>query len=341
MTLISCDVGYGFTKVIAANNSRRTLYPSAVAPRRSSGELAAALGSTAPRHALDLHPDRGSPERYWIGQAALDAGASRAWETEASARAGYDVLVLAGAALTGAEGRIELAAGLPLAVWLRGKDERRALRERLEGLAGWVSVDGEPARRLEVARARVYPQALGAAVAALRGLEIGGDGTVCVVDVGYRTTDYLLLSIHGGLPTPDEERSGSIDLGIGRVYDAVRDAVAARTGGFPPPEAVIERAVSGSGAVRFRGTEIDVRRPWESACMELAAEIEYHVRRVWSDALDWADVVVLAGGGAAPLSTHLSLPSMTMVPDPQWANAVGFLALAQAAQAAGPTGPGR
>lgn len=264
-----------------------------------------------------------------VGEATLNAGAARTWATEASARAGYDLLVLTAAALVEAEGDVDLALGLPLGVWIRGKPERKALRSRLEGFGAWISVDGAPARHIEIRSVRVYPQSLGAYLAVMQGSEgwrlVGRP--VGVIDIGYRTCDYLLVTPRGGAPAPDEERSGSVDLGIGQAYDAVRETLASQTGGLPPPESLVEEGIAGSGTLHYRGSEIALRPLWDVACRKLAGEVEAVIRRVWADRVDYLAAIVLAGGGAEAVREYLSLPAVFPVPEAIWANAVGFLTL--------------
>lgn len=82
-----------------------------------------------------------------------------------------------------------------------------------------------------------------------------------VVDVGYRTTDYLLLVPgEGGAALPDEARSGSVDAGRSQVVDAVRADVAAQ-GGVPctPPEGLVEATVSAGEHLTVRGRAVDLR----------------------------------------------------------------------------------
>lgn len=322
------DVGYGFVKGVSGSGGR-CCFPSVVTAARTGGDIIAALGGRAPRHRVELERVSGGPESWWVGQAAVAAGGKRSWEMAASQRRGYDVLVLAALALLGASGPVAVGVGLPLALYAQ-KQERRTLRRRLEGLGAWVSVDAEPARYIEVAAAEVLPQSAGAYYAAL--LAPGGDrlarAPVGVIDVGYRTTDYLLLEPQedGGV-APDETRSGSVDLGIGQVYDAVRSDLTADLGMLVPDE-VVERALNQGGLLYVHGQEKNIGERFTAATRDLAERVEAEVRRVWAQRLDFVAAALLAGGGGAALAEHLTLPAVSVVSEPLHANAIGFARMA-------------
>lgn len=336
MPLFSVDCGYGDTKV-AGENGHRASFPSVIARAKGSGELAAVFGASPPQHRVEIEPVKASPDlagAWFAGKAALAVGGTRAWDTAASARTGYDVLTLAALGLCGAEGPVELAAGLPLAVWL-DKKERRALRERLLGLSAWVGVNGKDARYIDIAHVRVLPQALGAYLAALNspgGVRLAGRA-VGVIDVGYRTTDYLLLTPDDvtGLAVPDEARSGSVDAGVGRAYAEVAAEIARETAGMAP-ESLIERTLMSDGILTVRGQDRDLKPLFNQACAALAAEVEAHIRRAWSDRIDFLAAIVLAGGGGIALAPHLTLPAVEPAPDAAFANTLGFLMLAGRAE---------
>lgn len=332
------DVGYGYTKAVGEAGGR-AVFPSALAPARGAGDLGALMGGGTPRHRVTIEAPVGSSVAgdWWVGEEALRLGASRTWDSAASEREGYGVLVLAGLRIAGAEGPVGLAAGLPLAVWL-DRRERRALRDRLEGLGGRVSVNHGPAAHVQIASVRVFPQALGAYLAALRapGADRLAGRPAGVIDVGYRTTDFLLLEPREeGVAVPDEARSGSIDLGIGQAYEAVRQAVEREAGTLVPP-GMVDHFLAQGGRMYFRGQERDLRPLFEDACRRLASDIAAHVRRAWAGRLDFLAAVVVAGGGGAVLAPHLGFPAQQAAAEPLYANAAGFLAMAQVGQAGGP-----
>lgn len=332
--LVAADVGYGWTKVLGHRPGepvRRAIYPSAVAPRRGDGELSGVLGGAAPRHRVDVLADDGSEVRYLVGDAALAAGAARTWSGAAD-RPDYGVLILSGCALVGADGAVDLAVGMPVSAWAADREGRRRLRERLLGLAARVSVDGGPYRRVVVLSAQVYPQAVAAYLSVLGGPDghrLAGR-PVGVLDIGHRTSDFTILTPgQTGQPIPDEERTGSMDIGVSIAYDLVRAALAREAGGAVPPDDVLTAAV-GRGEIAVHGKVVDVRSIWAEAAREVAGRIAAHVRRAWGDRLPYLAAIAVVGGGGAALGPYLGLPGQVVVADGQWANVEGYLRLLQA-----------
>ena len=317
---LGIDVGYGYTKVVA-DNGRRTVFPSLVtlAPR---GDLTTIAGRSV-RYRLRL-VTKGSSTDLLVGNAALLAGAHRDWGDHAADRAGYANLVLAAAAACGAEGAIDVGLGLPLSVYFQ-KSERDSLREAMRGLMAWVSLDGTEPRRISITDVHVYPQGFGAYVTSLRDNPSITGQAAGVIDVGFRTTDYLLLQPIEGASMPDESRSGSVDAGIGQALNAIRGYIARTVGAsFDPPEGLIEDAVR-RGNITVRNRDIDLRQPWSQALDALAYQVTTVLRRVWGEQLNYLAVIILAGGGGEALRQRIT--DARLIPDPLYANAAGFLQL--------------
>ena len=321
-SMVAVDVGYGYTKAVA--DGARLVMPSVVAPA-PDGDFAVLSGSGL-KHRLDLLTDR--RERLVVGEAALGAGAERSWAD--GARSGYLPLVYASLLAVGAAGDVDVALGLPLAVYLR-KDERQRLRASVEGKRVWASLDGSDARAVAVRRAWVYPQGYGAYLAALAADPGLAGEYVGLVDVGYRTTDYVLLVPgEGGTATVDAVRCGSVDVGLRVAYDAVRTGIAREAGmAFDPPEHYVERAVE-RGVMRVYDRDIDVKGMLGPAADGLGAQVTEALRRAWGERIGYLAVLLLAGGGGSLLTPHMK--GARLVPDPVFANAEGFLLLARSRQ---------
>ncbi len=331
---VAIDVGYGFTKALFDQGGRQ-VFPSVVTPERGTGDLAAALGGTAQRHRLSVQIGSELPQGYLIGSAALAAGGTRTWAVDGSGRDDYPLLVLAALASVGVAGPVALGLGLPLSVYLK-RNERRALRDRVTGLAARVSWGGGDARPVAVSSVKVLPQAAGAYYQALAqdGPRLAGQ-MVGIVDIGYHTTDYMLMSPgDGGMSVPDEARSDSLDAGMSQVIDAVRGYVSAQTGvAFSPPEGMVETTLGNGGRLTVRGRELDLRPAYDAALRDLASRIEAEMQRAWGDRIDYLAAVLVAGGGGAALAPHLKLPGLRVLADPVFANAAGFLAMLSSASA--------
>ncbi|MDA8344921.1 MAG: ParM/StbA family protein [Thermaerobacter sp.] len=326
MRKLGIDVGYGFTKAAAETEgdiSRHASFASAVIAARNS-DLSTLSGGQV-KHLLSIEDMASGRSEYAIGSAALALGADRAWAN--GVRTGYLPLVIAAALAVGASGQLEVALGLPLGVYLK-KDERARLRAAVEGVNVWASLDKAEARQFSIGRVRVYPQGYGAYLSALSSFPALSGQFVGLIDVGYRTTEYLLFSPTDGVSIPDEKRSGSLDVGVSMALDAVRSYVAQEVGAaYSPPTSLIEEAVA-RGVITVRGREVHVSEAWNSAGAMLAEQVLDAIHRAWGERMDFLAALLLAGGGGEVLARHL--PEAQVLPRPVYANAEGFLMRARA-----------
>lgn len=318
--VVAVDVGYGFTKAVAAGG-RRVVFPSTIAPPSAGGRLADALGGSADGHTVSV---LGGPQ-YRVGGTG-----QRTWDADATDRTGYDALCLSAACLVGATGEVDLALGLPLAAWLR-KDQRRGLRDQFLGTSAWVSVDGAEAVHLVIGAVRVFPQGAGVFVAAATEDPSLASRPVGLIDIGYRTTDYLLMRRQTSGLAPDEAVCGSFDAGAGCVYERVRQTLTERSGVLVPDAAVEDALAHYDGRLFLRGAETDLRPLIDAEAQALAVEIGEQMRRLWSDRLDLLGAVLLAGGGGEAFGPYLTglHPLVRPASDALFANAAGFLGMAQ------------
>ncbi len=334
--IVAVDTGYGYTKALA-HNGGRACFPSVIATDVGTGELVQAVGGAGPGYRLTIVPAQGPAERLLVGDSAILAGGVRSWDSTAAARRDYGRLVLAAVAILGVPDpggvQVDLAVGLPLAAYLQ-REERRALRQQLLGLRARCHVAGKEPGTMEVRSVRVFAQAVGAYVLAAAADPMAVAGTVGLIDVGFRTTDYLLLQQTKGGALPDEARSGSVDTGVGLVYEAVARDIGGQAGVMVPP-GMVEGALTASGTLTVRGKVYDVRGMFEAEAGTVADRIADQVRRAWGDRMDFLSAVLLAGGGGAATFPYLRAfhPTTRLMEDAFFANASGFLALARSAVA--------
>jgi len=326
------DVGYGYCKAVAPGG-RKVVFPSLVAPdegRKSFGLLGPASGKLNYQVKLTGSRIRGS---FAVGEAAMRKDmAVRAWDLkEQVAHQNTLVLLFTACALLGASGDVDLGIGLPLEVFVSARDQ---VRPWVEGVSCQIAVNDRPPVPLVIRRVSVFPQAGGAYLHALLRedgqirdrslLEVG----VGVIDVGYRTTDLLMLARTSEGMVPDADRCTTIDQGISAIYEYVWKVLQERIG-EPVDIAWVERAfLWNRGVLTFRGEPIDLEPDAEVAREALANQISARVKRLWGRAADLAGKMILTGGGGADLYPWLkrSLPGLVLGEDPLFANALGYLA---------------
>ena len=316
--VVAVDCGYGWTKGVN-EAGQRVAFPSVVAPP-SQGRDLGALSGTPPEWRVIV-----DGLATMIGDAAVSRpDATRAWDASAADRAGYRALVLGAAALLGATGPIDLRLGLPLTVYF-DPAARQALRERFRASAT-VTIAGRPPLAVEPVRVRVLPQGAGAyfaAVAVDPGLR---DRPVGVIDIGHRTTDYTVFARGPKGLAPREDLSGSVDAGMADVYASVRTRLESQIGKPVAPERVERLLRWSDGIADVAGRRLDLR-PWvDEASAALGERIKADVSRAWGDEMDFLAAVLLAGGGAMALASHLRgiHPAAKTLQDASFANAQGF-----------------
>ncbi|MEW6226575.1 MAG: ParM/StbA family protein [Bacillota bacterium] len=313
---IAIDVGYSHTKAVSPD--RRAILPSIVAPYR---ELPLAdLSRNGAGHVVAVRRVNGTTTKHFVGELALreGQGATFTLDREKHLHPNHDLLVFTAARLLGAGAGATLVVGLPVAYYRTQKD---VLRRHLEALHAEVSVDGLPFERISFGKVIVYPQGAGAL------LTVSGlpeNGLVCLVDVGHKTADYVTVEMKGGKGMPVSSLCGSVEIGAYRVLEAVAAEFEARTGA--PLDATLAAGVATSEKVRFRGREINLADAVEAARRDTARAIADRVLVALGPKGDFVAKFYLAGGGVLALPELKEMfPTAEVLPDPQWANAEGFL----------------
>ena len=233
---------------------------------------------------------------------------------------------LASAGFAGQEVRI--ASGLPLDRYFREgpsgkrKDEARIAR-KVESFSRAVRrLDGGETSR--IGRHEVFPQGL-AAVADW--LVSGNEGRtqlapIGVVDIGGQTTDISVVN-------PDYQvnrgRLKTCDLGVLDVRDGFRRNIMSSLGAERIPEPALDVAM-GTGAILHWGREVSVREERDAAIREIEARLANEILSVFGKEAASFETILFVGGG---IRVFRNLPARfqnaTIVPDPEFANARGFL----------------
>lgn len=312
--MIAIDVGYSHTKAVSPDG--RVIIPSVVAPHR---ELSLAeLSRNGCGHVTEIHKLSGGTKKCFVGELALreGQGATFTLDREKHKHPNHHILILTAARLLEARQGATLVAGLPVAYYRLQKEE---LRRELEALHAEVSVDGGPYTRVSFGKVVVYPQGAGALLTVS---DIPGNKLVCLVDVGYKTTDYVLARAVDNLVRP--ESGGSVEYGVFQMHEAVASAFESMTG--TPLDMGIANAIAEQGKITFRGRELDLAAAVAEARVNTARAIADRVLAALGQKGDFMAKFYLAGGGvkALPELTEM-FPAAEVLPDPQWANAEGFL----------------
>ncbi len=336
---IAVDLGYGYIKGIA-ENGERIIFPSVVGSGRDLSHVGLFGANALPEYHVWLKGAEGEARgNFLVGVLAQREARdlSRPFDDDKIDHPSTRALVATAAYLLTRRlepgSSIHLATGLPFRHY---RSQKERFRDNLADLALQVQMNGHgDARTVAFERVTVFPQAAGAFYSCLldgegRVRDLGllqKGGLIGIVDVGYKTTDYVVVDLDDGLALR-ENMSGTVEAGVSTVWRMVQSDLEGLTG-VPINQSELERAFR-SGALHFRGRDYPVGEMANQAKKLVARAIMDAVQMSWGDRAHYLRTVYLAGGGALEMQEYLWAMHhrVEMVPDPQYANAAGFLAVA-------------
>lgn len=150
---------------------------------------------------------------------------------------------------------------------------------------------------------------------------------VTVIDIGYRTTDYLLVDTQ--TLEVVESVSGTIDVGTSDIYRAIQRELQ-EMAGTPVDIYIVEKAAR-QDTLRIKLKDYPIGLICERAVDTLVESIIDKLDRTWKQYAKHVSVAYVAGGGAPLVTNALARRGYpyAVVPDYQFANCRGFLGIAQ------------
>lgn len=305
---VAVDCGHGYTKALSQAGGR-IIFPSLICPPPSRVDLGD-FGQSA-MVTIDGQP-------FLVGEPAR-RHATPLWSREKAADPETLRLILVAAAKLGVAGPFQLATGLPLS-WFGA--QRHAFRDALLGYAATVTLPERPPQRLWIDSVKVLPQAAAGAIAALTG-PVTRPETWLDLDVGYRTTDYLMVTRYPNRPMEiATELAGSLELGMHAVtQELVRQCESAYGLSFDESE------LESTDQLTIRGDRVALAPLRTQYQARLATRVHDELRLRLGDQLDRLDGLLVLGGGGQALYPSLQrlFPQCLLGSDAQWANAQGYL----------------
>lgn len=318
--MVSIDLGYGYTKGVSGQ--KKLIFPSVIAPAQES---AASFGRSVGHVVEYRRPGELKKEKFYVGEAAVKEGraAQVSLDREKFAQQISAVLALTAAYLLGAERQTVLATGLPLAYYSSQKEQ---VETYLKNVAGYVSVDGGPEKPISFSRVHVYPQGVGAVYAQEN---LPDEGLVGLLDIGFFTTEHILFECTPEEIVPLKSYCSSVEGGVSTALKLFADSFRQVTGmPISLPEA---QGIWAKSKVTFKGRELEIQIIKEKAVREAGKAIMEAVNAAWSEKACWLDEVLLAGGGSVEFFDVIkeTFSHARLTDDPLYANAVGYLAMAE------------
>lgn len=337
MYKIAVDLGYGFTKGVNQDGDK-IIIPSIVGPGRDRS-MADILGGSV--KGLDNLYVLINGEEYYVGELAEEEslGASRTLDSDKIKHPNTRVLLATAAALLlrgECRDGIHLITGLPYADFAL---QRKEFKEYIKSFQAEVKFFGGPlkdkSRKIQFKKVTEFPQAAGAIYSLLdnsmaRAIARSGK-MISVVDIGYKTTDFVTFQGSESFKTRTD-LSDTLNVGMNEMHRLITHAFKKKTGKRIDPMMVDE--LINNKVISFGGREIDFSAEIDMAYRAIARSIMDSVRQIWGDMSDFIEVVFITGGGAIALKKHLHQlhHHLQVAPDAQFANARGFLAVAEAAE---------
>jgi plasmid segregation protein ParM len=146
-------------------------------------------------------------------------------------------------------------------------------------------------------------------------------GPIAVVDIGGRTTDYVVVADQAVV----HDASGSLRCGLLDVKKQVGEGIRAQYDLEVIGERIVEQAVQ-KGTVRLYGQDQDVAALVREAKQQVLERLHAETRRQLGLGAE-LDRVVFVGGGTVALAEHIRdwFPNQVVAEHPAFANARGML----------------
>jgi len=227
---------------------------------------------------------------------------------------------------------IDLCVGLPMSYYLQKKDE---LVNILQNIRAKVHYDKpNTISTVHFSSVFCFPQGAGAYYSAI--LDENGNikdvglatTSVGVIDVGYRTTDYLIMGKGKNGVVIKDALSGSLEEeGMNKAFQEIERMVSEKIGknvGLIE----IEKSVLWFGSkLDYKRDEIHLTEYEELAYTELAERIVSLLKIKWGDEADLLSAILITGGGGESLYPVFKkkFEHAELQMNPSFANCKGYL----------------
>ncbi len=301
MGVLGLDIGFGFTKV--ANNNKHLMFKSLIG---NAEEIQFKSNFVLTSATENIHVTIDGND-YFIGEYAEKQSAVRHYTLEQDKLTTNFLKVLSLTAIGLLNDKyipLKVVSGLPV---LYFRDYSEQYRKILVGHheITFHQPDGKDIlRRLNISEIRMVPQPYGSLMNILlndRGKITNRDlagQKVGVVDIGFNTTDYILIDKLHYI----SRGSKTINLGISDCFRQIADKIRQKSG----LSIELYRLYNplNNGTIKLKGQSYNLDKIKEQVFKETAEVIANEVNQAWAD--DWdMDTIVLTGGGSKELAKYL------------------------------------
>ena len=331
MEVLGIDIGFGFTK---ATNGKDTLIFKSLFGDAADVQFWADFGEDTPTDHIHVTVDNKS---YFIGDLAEQQSTVMHFtlDQEKLITEFVKILSLTVAGMFLQKGAsinvpINVVSGLPIGYF---KQNHVRFNELLSGhhTITYHSHDGrETIKEIYINKVRMLPQPMGSILNLLmddNGKIVDKDlanQKIGVVDIGFRTTDFIILDRLRYI----DRGSRTIDSGISKGFSVIANKLREKAGVSVELYRLYRAAETGS--IKMRGHGFAFAKIRDQVYSQLAGSIANEIDRLWAD--DWdMDTIILSGGGCRELAQYLQpLITGNVIPvdlskDPRLNNVLGYM----------------
>lgn len=335
---ISVDIGFGFVKVMN-EHGKTERFPSVLA-KRPETSLRGIIGSSGDDYAITYweeahNGDKLHERNLFVGDAGITNGGTRKWEDKKAEFNEEELKILISTAvslLNPNNEEIDLCVGLPMSYYLDKKDE---LIDLLSSINAKVAFVGQPnAKSIRFKTVYCFPQGAGAYYSAvfdikgdIKNYEIG-NSSVGVIDIGFRTVDFLVMGKGRKGVTLIDTLSGSLEEdGMNKAYQEVERTLS-ETVGREIGLIEVEKAILWFGSkLDYRKETLHLTEHEENAYRGLAESITAKIKQKWGAEGDMLSTIIITGGGGQDLYPVLKekFEQAELQENPAFSNCEGYL----------------
>lgn len=306
---IAVDIGFGFVKVMS-EHGEKFLFPSVIA-NRNDNSLKSIIGGTEDDYSITYWEIEGNNEnekintrKCYVGDAGLTNNGIRRWEDKDQFNIDeLKIFISTAIGLVNANNdEVDLCVGLPMSYYLQKKDE---LIQMLETINARVSYTGiKNVRKIKIKSIFVFPQGAGAYYSAICDKE--GEikdynlatTSVGIVDIGYRTVDFLVMGKGRKGITMFDTMSGSLEEdGMNKAYQEIESEVSKKIGSEIGIIEVEKALLWFGGQLDYLGEAIDLLQFEEGVYKSRAEVISSKIKLKWGKQEERLSTVLITGGG--------------------------------------------
>lgn len=308
---IAVDIGFGFVKVMNEFGVKES-FPSVMA-KRPENTLRGIVGGAGDDYSVEYNEsvntgNKGTALKLYVGDAGITNGGTRKWEDKDHFNVEELKIFIATAVglVNPDNAAVDVCVGLPMSYYLQKKDE---LIKILENVSAEITYEGvKGTRKIKFKSVFCFPQGAGAYYSAV--CDIDGKikdynlatTSVGVIDIGYRTVDFLVMGKGRKGITMLDGMSGSLEEdGMIKAFQKIEKSISEKIGREVGLSEIEKTILWFGGKLDFRREQINITPYEENAYKELAENIAAKIKQKWGVEADFLSVVLVTGGGGEAL----------------------------------------